>query len=103
MIMKKNKNFLLIIIIMMLLFVSCAHQVDLSICLEGTKEYGFWNGLWHGMISPITFIGHLFNNEIAVFATNLKGEGGWYYFGFLSGVSAFSKGGFNIVTNNKRK
>ena len=77
----------------MLLFGGCAHQVDVSACVEGTKEYGFWNGLWHGIISPITFIGHLFNNEIAVFAQNLTGNGGWYYFGFLLGVRGLSFGG----------
>jgi hypothetical protein len=86
----KNFKIILLFALVVLLFSSCAHVVDVSACVEGTKEYGFWNGLWHGMIAPFTFIGHLFNDEIAVFATNLKGEGGWYYFGFLLGVGAFS-------------
>jgi len=91
--MKRNVLILVIFTILMLVFASCAHVVDVDACVEGTKEYGFWNGLWHGIISPITFIGHLFNNEIAVFAQNLTGNGGWYYFGFLLGVRGLSFGG----------
>ena len=91
--MKKNLFILLVFAAVMLLFAGCAHQVDVSTCVAGTKEYGFWNGLWHGLIAPITFIGHLFNNDIAVFATNLTGNGGWYYFGFLLGVGGLGFGG----------
>ena len=94
--MKRNFTILVIVAIAMILFSGCAHQVAIDVCVEGTKEYGFWNGLWHGLIAPFTFFGHLFNDEIAVFATNLKGEGGWYYFGFLLGVGGFSSGGTRI-------
>ena len=74
----------------MVLFTSCAHvQPDVS-CLTG-KVYGFWNGLWHGMIAGITFIGSLFNHNIAVYA--IHNNGAWYNFGFLLGVGAFSGGG----------
>jgi len=99
--MKNSIKILLLIALTMVLFSSCAHVVDVSACVEGTKEYGIWNGLWHGIIAPFTFIGHLFNHDIAVFATNLKGSGGWYYFGFLWGVGAWS-GGTRIVYKNKR-
>lgn len=50
--------------------------------------YGFWGGLWHGMIAPIAFIGHLFDDDIAVYALN--NNGGWYLFGFLLGVGSFT-------------
>jgi len=99
--MKRKIFTVLVFAAVMLLFASCAHQIDISTCVEGTKEYGFWNGLWHGMIAPFTFIGHLFDNEIAIFATNLKGNGGWYYFGFLMGVGAFS-GGASSSTKSRR-
>jgi len=97
----KKINLIIITIIILVLFASCAHTVDVSACTEGTKEYGFWNGLWHGIIAPITFIGHLFNNSIAVFATNLKGGGGWYYLGFLLGVSSSLSGGVKITHKKK--
>lgn len=97
----KNLKLIALFILVVLLFSSCAHQVDVSACVEGTKEYGFWNGLWHGMIAPFTFIGHLFNHEIAIFATNLKGSGGWYYFGFLMGISSSMGGGTKVVYRKK--
>ena len=100
--MKRNFLILLVFAAAMLLFASCAHQVDVSACVEGTKEYGFWNGLWHGLVAPFTFIGHLFDNDIAVFATNLKGNGGWYYFGFLLGVGAFSGGSTTTVKRSRK-
>lgn len=88
--MKRNLLLVGLFALIIVLFASCAHVVDVEACVAGTKVYGFWNGLWHGIIAPFTFIGHLFNNDIAVFATNHNG--GWYYFGFLLGVGAFAGG-----------
>ena len=45
---------------------------------------GFWAGLWHGVISPVTFIVSLFNDDVAIYEVN--NDGGWYDFGFLVGV-----------------
>lgn len=45
---------------------------------------GFLAGLWHGIISPITFIVSLFNDDVAIY--ELNNNGGWYDFGFLVGV-----------------
>ena len=95
--MKRNVLVLVVFAAIMLLFASCAHVVDVETCVEGTKEYGFWNGLWHGIVAPFTFIGHLFNHDIAVVAQNLTGSGGWYYFGFLLGVGAFTGGTTKVV------
>jgi hypothetical protein len=75
----------------MVLFTSCAHRIDVQTCVEGTKIYGFWNGLWHGMIAGITFIGSLFNHNIVVYA--IHNNGAWYNLGFLLGVGAFTGGG----------
>jgi hypothetical protein len=46
---------------------------------------GFWLGLWHGAIAPITFIISLFNHSVGVYSVH--NSGGWYNFGFLLGVS----------------
>ena len=52
---------------------------------------GFWAGLWHGMILPITFLVSLFKPEVGIYETN--NSGGWYNFGFFLGVaSAFGSG-----------
>ena len=59
-------------------------------CTAGDAQFaqgepaGFWYGLWHGMISFITLIIHIFNNNVTVYEVN--NTGGWYDFGFLLGV-----------------
>jgi len=98
--MKTNVKILLLAILIIILFVSCAHVVPIQECVEGTKIYGFWNGLWHGLISPFTFIGSLFNHDIAVYAVN--NNGGWYNFGFLMGAGS-SLGGSTKVIYEKKK
>jgi len=47
---------------------------------------GFWAGLWHGLICPITFIVSLFNPGVRIYETHNRGR--WYDFGFLLGASA---------------
>jgi hypothetical protein len=52
---------------------------------------GFWRGLWHGIISPITFVISLFSRTVQVY--EVHNNGGWYNFGFLLGVSTALGGG----------
>ncbi|HNW51996.1 MAG TPA: hypothetical protein PKH79_13000 [Prolixibacteraceae bacterium] len=61
---------------------SCAQKEVVDACLTGHK-YGFWAGLWHGIIAPIDFIVSLFNDKITMYAQN--NNGAWYAFGFLIG------------------
>ena len=51
----------------------------------GAHPAGFWAGLWHGLIMPITFIVSLFDAGVRFYETNNNGK--WYDFGFLIGVS----------------
>jgi hypothetical protein len=46
---------------------------------------GFWQGLWHGLISPVTFVISLFNDQVGIYA--VRNDGGWYDGGFMIGVS----------------
>lgn len=58
----------------------------------GTTDLaGFWLGLWHGFISPITFLVSLFNDDVNVY--EVHNNGGWYNFGFMLGVSMIFGGG----------
>ena len=52
----------------------------------GAEPAGFWAGLWHGLIMPITFLVSLFNPGVRVYETNNKGA--LYDFGLLLGVFA---------------
>lgn len=66
----------------LILFTGCAHREIVTECLSGTT-YGFWGGLWHGIIAPVDFVVMLFRDDITVYATN--NNGGWYALGFLIG------------------
>jgi len=46
---------------------------------------GFWLGLWHGFIVPITFIISLFSDNIHVY--EVHNNGNWYNLGFLIGAA----------------
>ena len=52
---------------------------------EEGKVAGFWMGLWHGIIAPVTFVISLFSKSVTVF--EVYNNGGWYTFGFLIGAS----------------
>ncbi len=52
---------------------------------------GFWLGLWHGMILPITFVVSLFRDGINV--CEVHNNGGWYNFGSLWGAAVVLGGG----------
>ena len=52
---------------------------------------GFWLGLWHGLISPITFVISLFSKTIRMY--EVHNNGGWYNFGFVLGAGLFLSGG----------
>jgi hypothetical protein len=46
---------------------------------------GFWMGLWHGLIAPITFVISLFKDTVNVY--DVHNNGNWYDFGFVFGLS----------------
>lgn len=91
--MKRNQLFrlftlVLICLSVIALFTSCADtQPQIKECAIG-YQYGFWSGVWHGLIAPFAFIGSLFSDNIAVFAVNNTGN--WYVFGFLSGLGSLT-------------
>ena len=72
----------------------------LSSCAAGDAQFtpespaGFWYGLWHGVISLISLIIHIFNNDVFVYEIN--NTGGWYDFGFLLGVICIWGGGSHM-------
>lgn len=61
-------------------------QVD-----TGPDPAGFWLGLWHGLITPITFIISLFDDDVNVY--EVVNNGNWYDFGYVLGVSMVFSGG----------
>lgn len=80
--MKKINRILLSLAVFVLLS-GCAYTADIENCI-GNDAYGFWGGLWHGMIVPFSFIGSLFFDNMAIYAVD--NNGAWYDFGFVLGV-----------------
>jgi hypothetical protein len=67
---------------------SCAGANELA----GTAgAAGFWRGLLHGIIAPITFLVSLFTDRVSMY--EVHNSGGWYDFGFLMGIFAVLGGG----------
>ena len=52
---------------------------------------GFWLGLWHGVIAPITFLISLFSDTVNVY--DVHNSGNWYDFGFVLGAGILFGGG----------
>ena len=79
------KNYFLAIILLLTLS-ACADVEPIQNCLH-SDVYGFWSGIWHGLIVVFSFIGSLIWDDVAVYAVN--NNGGWYDFGFLLGAGGF--------------
>jgi hypothetical protein len=83
-----NVKFLLVIYVLLAMFLlmGCADvSPHVSDCIT-SSPYGFWGGLWHGIILPFSWIGSLFSDNIAIYAYN--NNGGWYDFGFVLGTGS---------------
>ena len=60
------------------LMTGCAQTISVEQCVE-SDLYGFWGGLWHGIIAPISFVLSLFMDDVAMYAVN--NTGACYHFG----------------------
>jgi len=58
---------------------------------DENEAAGFWLGLWHGIIAPVTFVISLFSDAIDMY--EVENNGGWYNLGFLFGMIVIFGGG----------
>ncbi len=89
----KNTGILVFLLVVMLVFSSCLagpNEFEKSVNKDG-KIAGFWKGLWHGLISPITFIVSIFTKDVRFY--EVHNTGFWYNFGFVLGAGLFLSGG----------
>ncbi len=61
---------------------------------------GFWAGLWHGIIMPITFVVSLFSDSVNIY--DVHNNGGWYNFGFVLGAGVLLGGGSRGAGRRRR-
>jgi hypothetical protein len=52
---------------------------------------GFWLGLWHGIIAPVTFVISLFSDNVNMY--EVHNNGNWYDVGFFLGFGVLLGGG----------
>lgn len=76
--------------------------LTLSGCMPGDVKYaevpaGFFWGVWHGWIAPISLIVQLFNPLVRVYEVN--NTGWWYDFGFYIAIL----GGFGGISLTRKK
>jgi hypothetical protein len=82
-------------IVFLLIFVlaSCApgpNDLEKTPDSEG-KVAGFFKGIWHGLIAPITFVISIFSKSVRFY--EVHNNGAWYNFGFVLGAGLFLQGG----------
>ncbi len=80
--------------------------ITISGCVPGDgkhtveKPAGFFWGIWHGWIAPISLIGGIFNSDIRVYEP--QSTGWWYDFGFyIAIISGF--GGISLSRRKRKK
>lgn len=75
-------------------------------CAAGSSRFtpeqraGFWAGLWHGLICPVTFVIGLFTESVRIY--EVSNTGNWYDFGFLLGVCCVFSGSFKVRPKKSR-
>jgi hypothetical protein len=97
----KNKIILLLAIILVLSLSACAPGPNRLVKTPGIegKVAGFWLGVWHGLIAPLTFIVSVFSDKVGIY--EVHNSGNWYNFGFVLGAGLFLGGG--ILGHRKKK
>ncbi len=75
---------LLIVLMLTVLVAGCAESNQQQGTSGRDGVAGFWPGLWHGLILPVSFIISLFNNSYNIY--EIHNNGNWYNFGFVFGT-----------------
>ena len=93
----KHKKLLLLglmLVLLMALLTACAPGDGAN-----TPEHpaGFFSGVWHGWIAPVTLVVSIFNRNISIYEVNNIGF--WYNFGYYMAIIS----GFGGLALSRRK
>ena len=80
-------------VVVMVLLLGCAAGPNDSRGTPDQEEHvaGFWHGLWHGIIAPVTLVISLFSEHVNLY--DVHNNGGWYSVGFFFGMGIILGGG----------
>jgi len=99
----KGMNVLVVLALVLLVLASCAPGPN-TLARTPDEEgdvAGFWWGLWHGIIVPITFVISLFSDNVHIY--EVHNNGGWYNLGYLLGLMAIFGGGGGGASRRRRR
>jgi hypothetical protein len=84
---------LLLLLALTVLLGACAAEANPAAQTSGPDGSiaGFWLGLWHGLIAPVTFVISLFSDTVGIY--EVHNNGGWYDGGFVLGLGFIVGGG----------
>ena len=95
-----KRRYMLLIILLLVV------PIVITGCVPGygrnttNKPAGFFWGVWHGWIAPISLVIELFDKNIRIY--EVHNSGWWYDFGFyIAVISGF--GGISFFRKKKRK
>jgi hypothetical protein len=80
----KHATFFCIALFAITCLSSCAPEHGSS------SEYGFFSGIWHGLIIIFSLIGKVLGFDIGIYADNNTGF--TYWLGFIIGIGGFGGG-----------
>ena len=100
--MSKSLRWVLIAVVFSVVLAACAAGANEAVDVPSSEGdlAGFWLGLWHGIIVPVTFVISLFTDNVSIY--EIHNSGNWYDFGFVIGASTFL-GGSGIGAKRARR
>ncbi len=92
------KRTLLLVLVLALFLVLAACAPGDGSASTG-RPAGFFTGIWHGWIAPVTLVIGLFNHRIRIY--EVINSGWWYDLGYyMAVISGF--GGLALIRNKKK-
>lgn len=94
--MEQRKTLGVLLVLSLLLLSSCMPG---SIAMQQRAPAGFFMGIWHGWIAPISLVARLFEPTIRIY--EVHNSGWWYDFGYyMAIISGF--GGLSLARKRTR-
>jgi predicted small secreted protein len=101
--MKRRIGLIGLALVVLVVLASCAPGPNTMVGEPDTDGdvAGFWMGLWHGIIAPVTFVISLFTDSVSIY--DVFNSGGWYDFGFVLGAGIIFGGGGGGAAGSRRR
>jgi hypothetical protein len=97
----RRQHVMLALLVLALVVAACAPGINPTVnaAPPDGDVAGFWMGVWHGFISPISFVISLFTDNVNLY--EVHNNGNWYDFGFVLGGGILFGGGFGGARRRK--